>query len=63
MDILKIINDRLEKKKISRYQLAKRLGAAGVCHEQTAYRFLRGDSDISTKTLGAILVELGLKIV
>lgn len=45
------------------YELAARAQEAGVCHRSTVYRYLRGESSISSDVLEWIFEDLGLEVV
>jgi hypothetical protein len=47
---------------MSRRSLALKMSSKGHCHEQTVYRWLRGDRDISSSLACNILDELGIPI-
>ena len=60
MTVKKAIEDELERRRWSRYRLAKEL--EGQLPARTVYAYLSGERDLSSGRASLILKALGLKI-
>jgi len=62
-DLRAIIRDALESADATPYELAARAQEFGVCNRSTIYRYLAGESSISSDVLEWLLDDLGLVVV
>ncbi len=61
-DLRAIIRNSIESDGATPYELGSRAQESGVCNRSTIYRYLSGESSISSDVLEWVLDDLGLAI-